>query len=100
MCYTSLMKQFALLAGFVIVLAGCSSAQERQDNALDLFKKVESTASGAVNQLDDVLQKGKTVTEGVSSMVQDAKRRFGQVESGVNLMMRGKEMIEGGMKGN
>ena len=85
------------LALVILSLAACASIKERQGKALDLFKRVESTASGAVTEVEGLIQKGKTVTEGVSSIMDDAKRRFGQVESGVNLMMQGKEMIKGGL---
>ena len=85
------------LAFALLSLAACASIKDRQDNALDLFKRVESTASGAVTEVEGLIQKGKTVTEGVSSIMDDAKRRFGQVESGVNLMMKGKELIQQGM---
>ncbi len=97
------MKLYSLV--FVaLLLSACASVKERQDNALDLLESAKGTASGAVQgvlqEFDDVLQKGKTVTDGVTDMVDDAKRRIDQVQSGVNMMLDGKEMIEGGMKGS
>ena len=80
-----------------LLLAACSSIRERQDNALQLLKDVELTASGAANQAGDLLQKGKSAAEGVGDMMNDAKRRFDQVEEGVDLMMQGKDMIQEGM---
>ena len=97
------MKYISLIA-VTVVLAGCSSIEERQANSLELLRKAEETASGAVNNamqdLEGMLQKGKTVTDGVGEMVDDAKRRIDQVQSGVDLMLDGKEMIQGGIKGD
>ena len=84
-------------------LAGCSSAQERRDAAVDMFKDLEQTASGAVNdmqgQVDSLMNMGKSVTDGVTDMVEDAQKRINQVQSGVNMMLQGKDLIEAGVSG-
>lgn len=97
------MKRLVLIAPALILLTACSSVAERQENVLNLLDEAQDTASGTVQEvmggINDVLQKGKTITDGVTDMVDDAKRRIDQVQSGVNMMLDGKEMIEGGVKG-
>lgn len=61
----------------VLLLSACSSA--------DLLQDAEKTASGAIQD--------------VTNIVEGAKKRIDQVQSGVDLMLEGKAMIEGGIKG-
>tara|TARA_Y100000310_G_scaffold283216_1_gene305049 strand:+ start:140 stop:406 length:267 start_codon:yes stop_codon:yes gene_type:complete len=72
-------------------------------NPQTFFEDSATTASGAVqdvkDQAGDLMQKGKTLQEGVTEMVDDAKKRINQVQEGVDMMIEGKEMIEGGVKG-
>ncbi|MDP7477240.1 MAG: hypothetical protein QF442_02215, partial [Candidatus Peribacteraceae bacterium] len=86
-----------------IALISCSPVEDRQDRANDFLKGIGDTASGAVNdagaQVNDLLNTGKSMTDGITQMINDAKRRFDQVQSGVNLLMQGKDMIEEGVKG-
>lgn len=93
--------KYLTLCMAALLLSACAAAKERQDNALHLLDSAKNTASGAMQEVltefDDVLQKGKTVTDGVGEMVDDAKRRIDQVQSGVNMVMDGKEMIQGGL---
>ena len=42
---------------------------------------------------------GKSVTDGVTDMVEDAQKRINQVQSGVNMLLQGKELIESGVTG-
>ncbi len=92
-----------LFLGVTPLLAGCSSAEERRQAAKDLFKGIEQTASGTVKgiegHIDSFMDTGKSVTEGVTEMVEDAQKRINQVQSGVNLLLQGKEMIESGVSG-
>lgn len=96
------MKRFLLLAPALLLLSACSSVTERQENVLNMLDDAQNTASGTVQDvmggLSDVLQKGKTITDGVNDIVDDAKKRIDQVQSGVHLMLDGKEMIEGSVK--
>ncbi|PIR53760.1 hypothetical protein COU75_04370 [Candidatus Peregrinibacteria bacterium CG10_big_fil_rev_8_21_14_0_10_42_8] len=86
------------------LLTGCSSAEERRNAALGMFKDVGETASGTVNtvqdQVNSVIDLGKSVKEGVTDMVEDAQKRINQVQSGVDLLMQGKELIESGVQGD
>lgn len=95
--------KYVTLFTAVVMLAGCSSVEERQANVMDLLQQAEQTASGTVNDgmkdLEGIIQQGKTITEGVNDMVDDAKKRMNQVKEGVDMMLDGKEMIEGGIKG-
>lgn len=81
-----------------ILLLACITltACEEGDIAVGTIKDYGTTASGAIHdaqyQFNDALSTGK-------SMIEDAKRRMDQVQSGVNLLMQGKEMIETGVSG-
>lgn len=92
-----------LLLAMTTLLVGCSSAEERRNAALDMFKGVKDTASGTVKdvqgQVDSMLDIGKSVTDGVTDMVEDAQKRINQVQSGVNLLLQGKDLIESGVSG-
>lgn len=89
--------------GIVPLLVGCSSAEQRRNAALDMFNGVGGSASGTVKevqgQIDSMLDMGKSVTDGVTDMVKDAQKRINQVQSGVNLLLEGKELIETGVSG-
>jgi len=97
-------KRLLLCFLAIPLLTGCSSAEERRNAALDMFKDVGETASGTVNSVQDqvnsVIDLGKSVTEGVTDIVEDAQKRINQVQSGVNLLMQGKELIESGVQGD
>jgi len=59
------------MLGITPVLVACSSAEDRRNAALD----------------------------GVTDMVEDAQKRINQVQSGVNMLLQGKELIESGVTG-
>lgn len=86
-----------------LVLSGCASVEERQKNAANFFGDLSKTAPGTVQEIkgqtDEALKTGKSMMEGVTEMINDAKRRIGQVQSGMNMMMDGKELIESGVSG-
>jgi hypothetical protein len=80
-----------------ITLTGCSEG----DIAIGTIKDYGATASGAVHdaqdQFNDAVKTGKSMTDGVIEMINDAKKRMNQVQSGMNLLMQGKELIEEGV---
>ncbi len=80
-------------------LIACTSVAKRQEDALKLLKDVKLTASGALDQAADLLQKGKTITEDIGDAVEDTKRRVNQVGEGVDLLLKGTEKIEKGLGG-
>lgn len=81
-----------------LLLVGCETK-----DTIGSIKDFGATASGAMqnakDQVDGVIEQGKTAVEGVNDIIEDAKNRINQVQSGVDLLMDGKEMIEGGIKG-
>lgn len=85
-------KRIIIVVVSLIALTGC----EEGDIAVGTIKDYGTTASGAIHdaqyQFNDALSTGK-------SMIEDAKKRMDQVQSGVNLLMKGKEMIETGVSG-
>lgn len=91
------------MLGLTPLFVGCSSAEERRNAAIDLFKGAGQTASGTVKdvqgQVDSMLDLGKSVTDGVTDMVEDAQKRINQVQSGVNMLLQGKDLIEAGVSG-
>ncbi|MDA1292699.1 MAG: hypothetical protein O3A81_02880 [bacterium] len=88
-----------------ILLLACITltACEEGDIAVGTIKDYGSTASGAIHdtgeQINEAIKTGKSMTDGMMEMIEDAKRRMDQVQSGVNLLMQGKEMIETGVSG-
>jgi hypothetical protein len=82
----------SLLVLACITLTAC----EEGDIAIGTIKDYGTTASGSIN---DAIKTGKSVTDGVVEMIEDAKKRIDQVQSGVNLLMQGKELIEEGVSG-
>jgi hypothetical protein len=93
-----------LMLGITPVLVACSSAEDRRNAALDMLNISGETASGTVKEVqgsvDSLLNMGKSVTDGVTDMVEDAQKRINQVQSGVNMLLQGKELIESGVKGD
>ena len=93
-----------LMLGLTPVFVACSSAEDRRSAAIDLFKGAGETASGTVKEVqgsvDSLLNMGKSVTDGVTDMVEDAQKRINKVQSGVNMLLQGKELIESGVKGD
>lgn len=91
------------LRGSIIVLAILLTGCEEADIAVGTMKEFGSTASGVVNtageQVHDAIDKGKTMTDGVTEMIEDAKKRMNQIQEGVDMMMEGKEMIDSGVSG-
>ena len=91
---------------YIIIVIACITltACEEGEIAVGTIKDYGSTASGAIHnagdQIDNAIKTGKSVTDGVVEMIEDAKRRMNQVQSGMNLLMQGKELIETGVKSN
>lgn len=88
-----------LVMGVMPLLFGCSSAEERRNAAIDMFQSASGTLTDVKGQVDSMVNMGKSVTEGVGDMVEDAQKRMNQVQSGVNLLLEGKEMIDAGVSG-
>ena len=87
-----------LLMGIMPLLFGCSSVEERRAAAIDMFQSASGALTDVKGQVDSVVNMGKSVTDGVTDMVEDAQKRINQVQSGVHLLLEGKEMIESGVK--
>lgn len=87
-----------LLMGIMPLLFGCSSAEERRAAAIDMFQSASGTLTDVKEQVDSVVNMGKSVTDGVEDMVEDAQKRINQVQSGVDLLLQGKELIESGVQ--
>lgn len=85
------MVRFAIVCSVVFLLIGCDPVQE----GTEAFESVKDVKG----QVGDAIQMGKSMTDGITDMIQDAKKRINQVQSGVDLLMRGKEMIESGVSG-
>jgi len=89
----------------IIVLIACITltACEGGKEAIGTIKDYGKTASGTVHEAKDqfnaALNTGKSMTDGVMEMIEDAKKRMNQVQDGMNMMMEGKEMIEEGVAG-
>jgi hypothetical protein len=96
-------KIYTTLVVASTLLVGCDVASSKTTDTIGTIKDFGTTASGAINdatnQFNEALNTGKSMTDGVMDMIEDAKNRINQVQSGVNLLMEGKEMIEGGVKG-
>lgn len=65
---------------------------------LSLLKGVRSAASGAVITVLDIIRFGRQMDTTVRNTVTDVQHRVTEVQSGVNLLIKGKEMIEGAVK--
>lgn len=94
----SMSRSVFVLFAATFLLTACEKTE-----TIGTIQNFGVTASGALQeakgQVDDIMQMGKSVTEGVTEMIEDTKRRIDQVQSGVDLMMQGKDMVEGGVKG-
>ncbi len=94
-----------MMVGFFILLMfliGCTSISSDGD-PLNPLGSIGSSASGslsaAVKQIQNVMTLGTSATDGVMHMVEDAKHRFTLVQSGVDLLLRAKVMINSGVSG-
>jgi|TARA_Y100000310_G_scaffold309094_1_gene352855 hypothetical protein len=88
----------------ILILACITlTACEEGTQTIGTIKDYGATASGAVHdakdQFNEAVSAGKSMTDGVMEMIQDAKNRINQVQSGVNMLMEGKELIESGVSG-
>lgn len=92
----------AVLALVTCALVGCGMPKEGQQ-AIDSMKGFGNTASGAYHeakgQVEGAIEMGKSVTDDMNNMVDDAQRRMQQIQDGMNKMMEGKEMIQQGVQG-
>lgn len=87
-----------------IALTACDDAEKKGLEAIGTIKDYGAQAPAAIEdakeQVDEAVTTGKSMIESINGMIEDAKKRMNQVQSGVNLMMQGKEMIEEGVQGN
>lgn len=99
LCYHSAVLKRSILVLACITLTAC----EEGEIAVGTIKDYGTTASGALHdagdQINSAIKTGKSMTDEMVEMIKDAKRRINQVQSGVDLMMKGKEMMESGVSG-
>jgi len=84
-----------------VLLAGCDSIRERQEKAAQVLEGLQKTASGtvagAVGQIRNTVDMGKSVMGTVQEGVAGVKRRVDSVEQGVKKIQEGKTLIEEGL---
>ena len=99
----NMLRRSLLLVVACVALVSCEDAKKQGLDAIGTIKDFGKTASGTVHdakhQIDAAVKAGKTATDDVNKMIEDAKRRINQVQSGVDMLMRGKELIEDGVSG-
>jgi len=86
-----------------VLLTGCTSTEERQARALNVWAKITGTGSGAVHVAKETVQEtiktGKKVVEDVGAVAEDVGQRIDQVKSGIDKIQEGKKLIESGLNG-
>lgn len=83
-----------LLGASALLLSSCGAI----DRVGDWMDAARSTASGAVSVVHSVFEFGKSAKETAETTVEDLQHRAALVQSGVQLMLEGKELIEGAVK--
>ena len=90
-----------LLAGSIF-LAGCSSVQERHENAKDIFRGLSLSASGSISHVLDmgkqIFAAGNNMADNIENVVDGAQQRVQKVSSGAQMILEGKRLIEEGIK--
>ena len=84
-----------------LLLAGCTSLQERQARARTWWAQITGTASGALEQvggqIEGAVDLGKTVVDTVQEGAQEVKQRVDNVHDGIEKIQEGKKLIEEGL---
>jgi len=84
-----------------VLLIGCASIEERQVRVKDAYDNIAKTATGtvtgAIDQVKDVMELGKTMVGTVQEGVEDVKQRVDAVQEGVQKIQEGKKLIEEGI---
>jgi len=84
-----------------LLLVGCSSVEERQARALQMFGDTVGTATGAIaettTQMEEAAQTGWNLIGAVKAGIEDIKRRVNAVQQGIEKIQEGKELIEEGL---
>lgn len=80
--------------GAALVLASCSA----KTDPFSFLKNVHTAASGAVMTVNDLIRFGRQMDTNVRNTVTDVHQRVNKVQSGVELLMKGTDMIKGAVK--
>lgn len=94
------MRKIWITSIALVLLSGCESAESPLGDLGNLGQSASGAIHEATDTVNDFVEMGKTFTDGVTEMVEDAKKRINQVQSGVNLIMEGKDLIETGVSGD
>lgn len=96
---THFLKNSLVFAVSACVLAGCSSIEERQKNAINTLEVIQDTASGAVKDVTEDVQNLQKVTQeaqkGINSLVDGIEKRMVEVQSGAQLIQKGVNTLKG-----
>ena len=87
-------KAALLMTGAAVLLCSCSV----KNDPFSWLKDVHSAASGAVITVRDLINFGKKMDSQVRGTIDDVHHRVNKVQSGVDLLMKGKDLIEGAVK--
>jgi len=87
-------KLALLVTGAALALSSCTT----KTDPLSFLKNVHTAASGAVMTVNDLIRFGRQMDTTVRNTVNDVHHRVTQVQSGVYLLIKGKDMIEGAVK--
>ncbi|MDD4628573.1 MAG: hypothetical protein PHE68_04245 [Candidatus Peribacteraceae bacterium] len=91
-----------------VLLAGCTSVEQRQANVMDRLDDLADTASGTLAGTKEkvqgameagrvVIETGKATVEGAKQVVEDVNDRVKSVQEGIEKIQEGKKLIEAGV---
>lgn len=83
------MKNIMLMGTACLFLSACTGAGPGA-----VVNDIWSTASGSLGPVNDLVEFGKQVQGDIETTVDDMQERIEKVQSGVNLLMEGKDMIQ------
>lgn len=103
-------SQFLLFLCFLL-LAGCSSLEERQEKTSvwwngffgtgsGMVQNLKGVYDGTVRQIHAAVQIGKGAVDSLQSAAKDIQARVQKVQDGVEKIQEGKGLIEEGVRGD